>query len=58
MNRHSSDESRRIAEGGEILRVEVGSTAHGTAVDGQDDLDLMGICIEPSDYGLFGVLGG
>lgn len=34
----------------EILRVEVGSTVHGCNVDTQDDLDLMGVCIEPPDY--------
>ena len=34
----------------EILRTVVGSTVHGTAVSGQDDLDLMGICVEPPEY--------
>jgi predicted nucleotidyltransferase len=29
-----------------ILRGVVGSTAHGLAIDGQDDLDEMGVCIE------------
>lgn len=29
-----------------ILRGVVGSTAHGTAIDGQDDCDLMGVFIE------------
>ncbi len=28
----------------------VGSGVHGTAVDGQDDRDEMGICIEPPEY--------
>ncbi len=49
-NPHSSDEHRRVAEQGEILRVLVGSGVHGTAVDGQDDRDEMGICLEPADY--------
>lgn len=30
-----------------ILQVRVGSRLHGTNVDGQDDEDLMGICVEP-----------
>jgi uncharacterized protein len=47
---HGSDENRRIADEGTILRVLVGSGVHGTAVDGQDDRDEMGICIEGPDY--------
>lgn len=31
----------------EILRVEVGSTLHGTGRAGQEDTDYMGVCIEP-----------
>lgn len=38
-----------IAVGGTFLRVLVGSGVHGTAIDGQDDEDQMGICIEPAD---------
>jgi uncharacterized protein len=34
----------------EILRGIVGSTAHGTAIEGQDDRDEMGVCIEPADF--------
>lgn len=34
----------------EILRGVVGSTAHGVKVDGQDDRDEMGICVEPPEY--------
>jgi uncharacterized protein len=49
-NPHSTDEHRRVAEQGEILRVLVGSGVHGTAVDGQDDRDEMGICLEPAEY--------
>ena len=48
-NPHSNDEHRRVAQQGEILRVLVGSGVHGTAVDGQDDRDEMGICLEPPD---------
>ena len=49
-NPHATDEHRLVAEQGEILRVLVGSGVHGTAVDGQDDRDEMGICLEPADY--------
>jgi uncharacterized protein len=35
-----------IAENGMMLRVLVGSGVHGTAVEGQDDIDEMGICVE------------
>lgn len=41
---------KEIALGNEILRGVVGSTAHGTAVDGQDDRDEMGVFIEPPEY--------
>lgn len=33
-----------------ILRVQVGSGVHGTAVSGQDDRDEMGICLEPPQF--------
>lgn len=42
--------AREIALGNEILRGVVGSTAHGTAVDGQDDRDEMGVFIEPPEH--------
>lgn len=41
--------SREIALSNEILRGVVGSTAHGTAVDGQDDRDEMGVYVEPPE---------
>ena len=47
---HASQVARRIAERGTILRVQVGSGVHGTAVDGQDDRDEMGICLEPPQF--------
>src|SRR2546430_5810567 len=47
---HGGEENRRIAETGTILRVLVGSGVHGTAVEGQDDRDEMGICIEGPEY--------
>lgn len=40
--------------GWEILRCEVGSTAHGTSVEAQDDLDMMGIVI-PSKAKVLGL---
>ena len=43
---HASEEARRIAEQGMILRTQVGSGVHGTAISGQDDRDEMGICLE------------
>jgi hypothetical protein len=47
---HASDEARAIAEAGMILRAQVGSGVHGTAVSGQDDRDEMGICLEPPEF--------
>ena len=47
---HASEEARAIAERGMILRVQVGSGVHGTALTGQDDRDEMGICLEPPEY--------
>ena len=34
----------------ELFRCEVGSTSHGLGIEGRDDLDLMGVYIEPLDY--------
>jgi len=47
---HASEEARRIAEDGMILRVQVGSGVHGTSISGQDDRDEMGLCLEPSRF--------
>lgn len=41
---------RQIAEQGTILVREVGSSVHGTNLEGVDDLDLMGVCLQPADY--------
>lgn len=41
-----------IVEAGTILRTVVGSTAHGTAVNGTDDRDELGIVIEPPSRAL------
>jgi len=42
--------AKDLALNNTILRGVVGSTAHGTAIEGQDDRDEMGICIEPPEY--------
>lgn len=34
----------------EILRVEVGSTVHGINVAGTDDVDELGVCVEPPEF--------
>lgn len=47
---HASDEARKIAEDGMILRVQVGSGVHGTSITGQDDRDELGVCLEPSQF--------
>ena len=47
---HASEEARRIAEQGTILRVQLGSGVHGTSVTGQDDRDEMSICLEPPEF--------
>ena len=43
-------DSRSIATENLILKGVVGSTAHGLALDGADDRDEMGICLEPKEY--------
>ncbi|MFC3998682.1 DNA polymerase beta superfamily protein [Nocardiopsis sediminis] len=48
--KHSGPEHAAIAEGGTILRCQVGSGVHGITVAGQDDRDEMGICVEPPEY--------
>lgn len=48
--KHHSPEFAEIAERGTILRCQVGSGLHGTAVEGQDDRDEMGLCLEPAEY--------
>ena len=41
--------AQEIAERGCILRAVVGSSAHGLSLDGQDDRDEMGVCLEPPE---------
>lgn len=57
---HASQQAREIAEQGMIVRAQVGSGVHGTAIAGQDDRDEMGICLEPPQFitGLARVPGG
>ncbi len=47
---HASEEARRIAEQGTVLRAQVGSGVHGTSLSGQDDRDEMGLCLEPPQF--------
>jgi hypothetical protein len=47
---HSTAEHESAATARTILRVQVGSGVHGTAVEGQDDRDEMGICLEPARF--------
>lgn len=49
VNRHETDRCREIAWNNAILTCEVGSTLHSCNIDDQDDLDLMGLCIEPPE---------
>ena len=42
--------AKEIAEQGLILKGVVGSTVHGLALEGSDDTDYMGVCIEPPEY--------
>lgn len=42
-------DAKAIADENTILRGLVGSTAHGTGLDGHEDRDEMGICIEPPE---------
>ena len=50
IGKHATEEKRRIAEAGLILRCQVGSGVHGTAVSGTDDRDEMGIALEPPEF--------
>jgi len=47
---HASEQARLIAEAGLVLRVQVGSGVHGTAISGQDDRDELGLCLEPPQF--------
>jgi uncharacterized protein len=49
-NKHESDEARAVAESNTVLRTQVGSGLHGVTIEGTDDRDEMGVCIEPPEY--------
>lgn len=53
-NKHNTPEFKALADRYTVLETVVGSEVHGISVNDQDDLDLMGICIEPPEY----VIGG
>lgn len=42
--------AQEIAEPNTILRCEVGSGVHGLAIEGTDDRDEMGVCLEGPEY--------
>jgi hypothetical protein len=46
-NLHGTPRAEEIAVLNTILRTQVGSGLHGCGIDGQDDRDEMGVCIEP-----------
>lgn len=50
MRPHGDEEHAQAALAATILRVQVGSGVHGTALSGQDDRDEMGICLEPARF--------
>jgi hypothetical protein len=50
VTKHSSDAKREIADKTTLLRTLVGSTVHGLNIKSQDDIDQIGICIEPPEY--------
>lgn len=41
---------QQVAESGLIIRSLVGSTIHGLQLEGTNDRDEMGVCIEPAEY--------
>ncbi|PRY18135.1 DNA polymerase beta superfamily protein [Kineococcus rhizosphaerae] len=47
---HAGEDARRLAEAGTVLLTQVGSGVHGTAIDGQDDRDELGLCLEPVEF--------
>lgn len=50
MTDHGTQTFKEIAEENTILRTLVGSSVHGLSIAGTDDIDLMGICVEPARY--------
>lgn len=48
-SRRKTMDAKHLSIANEILRGVVGSTAHGTAIEGYDDRDEMGVFIEPPE---------
>jgi uncharacterized protein len=48
MTANASDQE--MAKRGMIIRSLVGSTVHGLELEGTDDRDEMGVCVEPPEY--------
>jgi hypothetical protein len=48
---------KTIAASNTILRGLVGSSVHGLVLDGTDDRDEMGVCVEPRRYVVVGKFG-
>jgi hypothetical protein len=48
--KHNNPEFAEIARRATILRTQVGSGVHGTAIEGTDDRDEMGVCVEPPEF--------
>jgi uncharacterized protein len=48
MTANASDQE--VAKRGMIIRSLVGSTVHGLELEGTDDRDEMGVCVEPPEY--------
>jgi hypothetical protein len=49
VNPHNTPWHRDIAVRNTVLRTQVGSGLHGVTVEGTDDRDEMGVCVEPPD---------
>jgi hypothetical protein len=49
INPHNTPWHRDIAVRNTVLRTQVGSGLHGVTVEGTDDRDEMGVCVEPPD---------
>ncbi|GAA2696774.1 MULTISPECIES: DNA polymerase beta superfamily protein [Actinosynnema] len=47
--KHTNAEHAAIAERATVLRTQVGSGVHGLAIEGTDDRDEMGLCVEPPE---------
>ncbi|MFE9749798.1 DNA polymerase beta superfamily protein [Saccharothrix saharensis] len=48
--KHNNPEFAEIARRATVLRTQVGSGVYGTAIEGTDDRDEMGVCVEPPEF--------